>query len=237
MKFKAPGGMMLDLDDTIIANEVFKEKIWDTIRSEFSYLDNINDVISSFNKMSDWFWSDPERHKKWRQDLKVARRHILRLVFTGNDFTDNGASTKIADRFTELLDFYMKPFPGAVEAIRFLKEKGIKLSIVTNGSSSSQREKIRRFGLTDLFDYIYIEGEHEFGKPDLRAYKFTLDQLGLQPSEAWMIGDKFEWEIEAPAQLGIKGVWINSRRELVKGFTVRPFLTLASLSEIVDVIE
>lgn len=232
MKYPPPRGMMIDLDDTILANEMHKGRCWEEIRSEYSCYGRIDEAISAINKTTGWFWSDPERHRKWRQDLRGARRHIFSLAFAKYNLPNNGVALAIADRFTELLNNYMKPFPGAIDALKLFREKGVKLSLVTNGSSLSQREKINRFDLSGLFDYIFIEGEHGVGKPDSRVYLYTLERISVRPSEAWMIGDKFEWEVSAPSKLGIRGIWVNTRNERVNGADVKPLMTLNSLAEI-----
>lgn len=236
MKYELPKSMMIDLDDTIIANEVYKRQSWNQIKKEFASPDyDIEKIVESFIKAASWFWSDPVRHKEWRQDLNKARRHILRLSLSELGIPDNGLSTSIADRFSEIRDAAMKPFPGALETLRFLNDKGVRLALVTNGSASSQREKIERFDLSGYFDFIYIEGEHEHGKPDHEVYDYTLRKLDTGYSNAWMVGDKYEWEVLAPQELGIKGVWVNSHGKVLNGNSVKPFLTLSSLSELMGI--
>jgi putative hydrolase of the HAD superfamily len=81
------------------------------------------------------------------------------------------------------------------------------MALVTNGSAATQRAKIERFSLAPLFDHIQIEGEAGFGKPDEQAYRHALQALGVEPADAWMVGDHLEWEVAAPQRLGVYAIW------------------------------
>lgn len=233
MDLVLPRSILLDLDDTIIGNEFYKKECWQILAREFSGLvPDIDLIVMKAQEKSTWFWSNEDRHRKWRQHIPEARRRILSLTLKDMSRDDDGLSTTIADRFTELRNEHMKPFPGAVETLAYLNEREIPLALVTNGSSTSQREKIERFKLSGYFQYIFIEGEHGFGKPDRRAYLEALGRIHARPQESWMIGDKVEWEVIAPQKIGMKGVLVDPREERSFTRTERPFLVIKTLSEI-----
>lgn len=105
--------------------------------------------------------------------------------------------------------------------------------LITNGSSEHQRSKLQHFSLAGHFDYIFIEGEQEFGKPDPRIYKLALSELGVNAEETWMVGDNIVWDVLAPQQLDIRGIWIRNRRSIdSSGYPGTPYLTIGSLSEL-----
>lgn len=240
MDTELPKAILLDLDDTIIANEVLKKECWDRVGKEFSTrLGGLNaeDLITAILRKSSWFWSDPDRHKEWRQKLDEARRIIVESVFNELGINSADLSIEIADRFSEIRNQAMYLFPGAVETIQKLKQGGIRLVLVTNGSSRTQRMKIERFDLGHLFEHILIEGEQGVGKPDERIYKIALDRTGTDPNETWMIGDNIIWDVLAPQRLGIKGIWIDNKNDVPKQIPQeKPFLSIGSLSEILNFI-
>jgi len=59
--------------------------------------------------------------------------------------------------------------------------------------------------------------------------------LGASPGETWMIGDNFEWEIAAPARLGIHGVWVNPDGKTAPDPGV-PHRSIVSLRDLIDVL-
>lgn len=236
MKVNLPLAIMIDLDDTIIAFEVIQAECWNRTLGEFaeSVAEIGNDRLAAqIQSESGVFWSDPERHRVWRQNLELARRRIVRKSFRNLGMSNESLADKIADRYNVLREEAIYPFPGAIETIRKFREMKLRLALVTNGSSASQRRKIDRFGIAPLFDHILIEGEQGFGKPDERIYLKALSELGTLPSETWMIGDNPVWDVAAPQSLGIRGIWVNSKKSREKP-DPEPYLTLGSLSEIIN---
>src|SRR5262249_33635736 len=140
---------------------------------------------------------------------------------------------RLADMFSSYREEQMHLFPDAHAVIDALKSRGTRLALVTNGASETQRAKIDRFDLARRFDHIQIEGEHEFGKPDERAYLHALRQLGADARDTWMVGDNLEWEVAAPQRLGIFAIWFDAAGTgLPRDTHIRPDRIVASLSEL-----
>ena len=85
------------------------------------------------------------------------------------------------------------------------------MALLTNGSATAQRAKIDRFGLRDHFEVVLIEGELGFGKPDPRVYHRALLALAVGAADTWMVGDNLEWDVAAPQELGVQGIWVDLR--------------------------
>ena len=140
---------------------------------------------------------------------------------------------KIAERYSSQRDLGIRPFAEAVETVRWLRESGCRLALLTNGSGVDQRSKVTRFGLAELFDLILIEGELGYGKPDTRVYRLALEKLGVTAAEAWMVGDNLEWDVAAPQRLGIFGIWVDARGAgLPPEHTARPNRIVRRLSDL-----
>lgn len=236
-----PRAMLIDLDDTILNAYSNAGPLWLEVASEFSgVLGGLppRDAAAAITDSADAFWDDPERHRAWRQQMFPARREIVRLAFervaaAGGPMVPADVSAAIADRFSTLREERYEPFPGAIETLAALRDAGLKLALVTNGSGETQRAKLARFGLEPHFHHIQIEGEHGFGKPEERAYRHALAQLEVEPHEAWMVGDNLEWEVAAPQRLGIYAVWHDhAGTGLPAGTAVRPDRIIRSMPEL-----
>ncbi len=53
--------------------------------------------------------------------------------------------------------------------------------VLTNGPPDIQQLKLRQTGLTDKFDVVAISGLLGTGKPDLAAFAYVLDLIGVSP--------------------------------------------------------
>ena len=127
----------------------------------------------------------------------------------------------------------MEPLPEAIDTVRWLRARGIKLALITNGAGEAQQRKIERFDLGVLFNAILVEGEMGFGKPDERIYRRALRDLEVNPEDAWMVGDHLEFDVAAPQQLGLFAVWIDTGgRGLPPDRQVRPDRVIRRLSEL-----
>jgi putative hydrolase of the HAD superfamily len=179
------------------------------------------------------FWSDPERHKVARFGIAEARRSVVRETFADLPPLTEDLADRFAAQFTAAREAMTVCFPGAIEGLQALKEHGVRLALITNGSSATQRAKIARFDLAGFFDHIQIEGEVGFGKPEHRAYHHAMEALGAQPHETWIVGDHLEWEVRTPQSLGLTAVWCDGFAQgLPADAPCKPDHIVVSLSEL-----
>ncbi len=157
----------------------------------------------------DWYWSDPERHRKGRADLVAASGSIVRTSLQELGFDLPDLAIMAATRYRGIRDDSIALFPETIQCLEDLNAAGIGLAMITNGTGSGQREKIDRFGLERYFDHILIEEELGFGKPELAVYETAMATLGSKPNETWCVGDNLEWEVAAPQRLGIHAIWVD----------------------------
>ena len=233
---KLPKTILFDLDDTIIAFTEGAEPTWRTIAHQFA--DKLSgtrpaELLEALNNSRSSFWADPERHREGRMNLVTARRRITASALATLDCTEERLSMEMADTYDQLREESIRLFPGAIETLVRLTGKGIRLALVTNGSTDTQRAKIDRFNLAQYFEVILIEGEFGLGKPDERVYVEVLARLGVRPEDAWMVGDNLEWDVEQPQRLGLTAIWVDFADEgLPRHSTVTPDRTIRSISEL-----
>lgn len=231
-----PRAVLLDLDDTILDDSGLVHECWRDAcashASRFTPLDATT-VVEAIRRTSKWFWDDPDRHREGRLQLEAARRNVVRLALIDLGVEDGDLAQCIGDAYSHLRDVGMEPLPDAIATVRWLRDSGRRLALLTNGAAVSQRKKIVRFELSDLFDAILIEGELGFGKPDERVYRRALDVLGVKPGDTCMAGDNLEWDVAAPQKLGISGIWIDRHgRGLPARTAVTPDHVVRSLAEL-----
>ena len=233
-----PRAILIDLDDTIIAAGQ-RPQVLLAIAHEFA--DEFGphapaDVADRLEAAFELFWSDPVRHRVARFGLEEARRQVVRETLARLDpVRDQDLADRFAARFTAVRDEITAFFPGALEGLQGLRDRGVRLALITNGSSATQRAKIARFGLAGYFDHIQIEGEVGFGKPEEQAYRHAMAALGSEPHETWIVGDNLEWEVAAPQRLGLHAVWCDGfGRGLPADVAVTPDRIVRSLLELLD---
>jgi putative hydrolase of the HAD superfamily len=231
-----PKAVLLDLDDTILDDSGNVEYCWrEACFTHQSEMRGVNpaELHHAIDKTREWFWADPVRHRQGRLDLESARREIVRMSLLEIGIDDRTLAAKIAEWYGLQREAGVQPFPDAIDTVRWLRKCGCRLALLTNGNGVAQRSKVSRFGLTDLFDLILIEGEVGFGKPDPRIYTRALAEFRVAATEAWMVGDNLEWDVVQPQKMGVFGVWVDVRGEgLPPGYNVCPNRIVRNLSEL-----
>jgi putative hydrolase of the HAD superfamily len=214
MPLPKPKAILLDLDDTIIDLTTATENVWRVIGEQFAPQAGLSAsaFTAAIAHTRAWFWDDADRHREWRVKINEARGEIVRLALQHANVDAPQVPIAVSQMGESLLHAGLQPFPGAIETLHHFRAQGIPLALLTNGASAPQRRKIDKFNLEPFFDCILIEGEFGVGKPDERVYKHALQQLNVQPHEAWMVGDRLEWEVAAPQRVGLAGIWVDFKR-------------------------
>ena len=232
-----PRAILIDLDDTLLDDTSYASVCWaDACAVAEARLPgvDIKRLRVTIDKLSSWFWSDPKRHRTGRLDLRRMTRAILEQVFAKLGINDRDLAHEVAEKYRDLRQARSTLFPGAMDALDRLRAEGVRLGMMTNGAAATQRAKIERFGLAPYFDHIVIEGEFGAGKPDRRVYDTLLSALDVTPADAWAIGDHLEFDVLAPMQLGLHGIWVDVRNAGLAGRPDRPHRTVSAFTEIVD---
>jgi putative hydrolase of the HAD superfamily len=234
---REPKAILFDLDDTIIAHSTAGDSCWQELCNRFAPLVEglkAEKLLDAVNRVRDWYWDDPERHRRGRLNLIIARRELVALAFSNLGINNTDLANQLADAYSAEREEAVTLFPGAVDTLKHFRNRGIKLALVSNGSGELQRKKIERFNLVPFFDCITIEGEFGLGKPDERVFLHTLEKLSAAAKEAWMVGDNLEWDVAGAQKAGIYGIWVDWQGNgLPESSTVRPDRIVNSISELV----
>ena len=78
---------------------------------------------------------------------------------------------------------------GALEFLKYLKERGIKTGIATSNSNELAFMVTKRLGIDAYIDEIHTACEVEKGKPSPDIYLFVAETLGVDPSECLVFED------------------------------------------------
>lgn len=87
--------------------------------------------------------------------------------------------------------------------------KAYRLGLVTNGTSATQRRKIEKLHLEDMFEAVAISEEMGFKKPDPRAFHHALARLRTAPGEAIFVGDDPVSDIAGAQAVGMIAVQVG----------------------------
>jgi len=131
-----------------------------------------------------------------------------------------------------------KPFLETLEVLDYLKEKKIKLGLISNTTPTITRV-MEKFDLNKYFDatmYSYDEG---LLKTDPEMFAKLLKKLKVKPEEAVMIGDSIPTDIIGSKNAGIRSILLdrmNKRMYFPKMVNMRKLTELIETDTLEDFI-
>ena len=136
-------------------------------------------------------------------------------------------------------EFDIKPVDGVKEVLSGLRERGVKLALVTDGWSKRQRAKLARSGLSDFFEYIYISEEND-NQQKLTGRPFAIINALYPDCEKIYVGDNPAKDFIKAREAGWKTIMVRNPEiryvhpDKIPGDEYAPDLELSSIKQILN---
>ena len=165
----------------------------DTMISEYDYvMGGYHAVAKRLSRDDDIPMSEDEVFEKLKDLSKTSYKEVY------NRFLDSLGIPRDEERIQELVRVYkqhephLKLYDDVRETLDALKEKGIKLGIISDGDVARQKNKLKITGIENDFDCVIITdemGDISYRKPDERSYIRMSETLGVDFSDMMYVGD------------------------------------------------
>ena len=101
-------------------------------------------------------------------------------------------------------------YPDTVETLRYLKDHGFRLYLLSNAQKVFTLPEIEVLGLAPFFDTMYFSSEFRVRKPQREFMAILLEKEGLAPDDCVMIGNDFSSDMKIAAEFAMQGVFLNT---------------------------
>ena len=175
-----------------------------------------------------WLRSLMNRYVTFEQATEDALRYACRYLKL--DLKDE---TKAA-----LCDAYLKlrPFPEVPDTLSRLRERGLKLAILSNGSPHSIGSVVGNAGLRDRFDHLLSVDPVRIYKPHDRAYELAEAAFGLSRAAILFISSN-AWDATGARYFGFPTAWINRGGNTFEEMGQRPDWELTGLEDLLKLFD
>ena len=261
MGFPGVKAVIFDLDDTLTVHQAAYDDAYLVSAMEIARRHDIDPAASAFCMPAiflragentpqseflrrigiggrDLLWGDAGTDRPeladismWLNDFRVSS---WRSVLKTHGVCDHTLAATLAEQFPDEMWRRIGPFPEVQTVVRCLSER-FKLGILTNGMPPHQHRKLAASGVADAFDTVITSGGIGVGKPDSEAFDAVFQALGVSASEALMVGDTLERDIDGAVAAGIHAVWID-RDSIGEGPGGLQCARIGSLNELLEMI-
>lgn len=220
--------LFFDLDNTLwdfSANSREALKLTLENLNLIGQLSSFEDYFHLYEQINESLWSEYRAKRMTKKALVVERfrRSLEAFHITNQDWQ------AINCHYLEGMALQTRIFPGTLETLAYLKAKGYKMHIITNGFIKAQHAKLKNSGLLDFFGKVIISEEIKTTKPHRQIFEHALKSTNALKKKSIMIGDSWEMDILGAHEFGMDQVMIlNNGRNKVPEPIKSNFLTANS---------
>lgn len=190
-------------------------------------------MLEDYSAINRKYWEALERKEITKAEVLVQRFE----EFFGKYGIDTALAKPFNAEYQVRLGDEVHFFPKAKETVEALKQAGIRQYAVTNGTKVAQDIKLKRSGLDQLFDGIYISEVAGYDKPDKRFFQKVFQEIGnYDKGEIIIVGDSLTGDMRGGNNAGIHTCWFNPQG-LEKHVTVVTEHEIKSIDEVLSVIQ
>ncbi len=215
--------VVFDLDDTLISEKEYIKSGFTHISKLLSLKFNIEpkyiyislldlfeeSTLNVFNRIYE------------KYNVEYCKDDILNLV---NEYRNHIPNIKL--------------FDDVLEVFNELKNRGIKLGMITDGYKETQRNKINVLELEKYIDYIIVTDElgKEFWKPHQKSFIMMKEYFNVEYGEIAYLGDNIKKDFKAGNELGMLTIKINREDSVYSNICVEAiYKNKKEISKLTDI--
>jgi HAD superfamily hydrolase (TIGR01549 family) len=184
-----PPGLIFDIDGTLVS---FRFDVQGTRSALLAEMTKMGFDVTGLSLSSP------------TQRIMDAVRSQIESGRVGGDYLSIKARLySILDRFEEESSSNATLFPDTVETLKLLRERSVKLCVLTNSGRRSAYQLLDKYSLSRFFAFVLTRDDVDAMKPDPEGIHKALSMLSLPKEEVLYVGDS-PYDIMAAKQAGLK---------------------------------
>ena len=189
-------------NSTIALKELYQEAHLD------QYYNNENKWVEAYWYANVLLWGKYAKGEISRDTLMVERFRMP-LQQGSCKHPSNEYCLELSDRFLMLSSAKSGLVEGARQVLNYLRQKGYRLHLCSNGFHEVQYKKLANTQLTDYFQSVILSEDAGANKPSAQFFDYAFKVSKASPEATLMIGDNYTTDIEGAMNVGLDAMLFN----------------------------
>ena len=182
------------------------------------------------------FWRTTQLEYTWLRSLMKRHKNFWQIT---EDSLDKSMKTFNIDSSmrNELLNLYktLSPFKEVPETLKKLKERNLRLAILSNGTPSLLTQLVKNNNIDNLFDDLFSIEEVGIYKPDAKVYDLPIKKYKIEKSQVAFLSAN-TWDVSGGGNYGYQSIWVNRNNDIFDNLDYKPINQIKNLNELIYLI-
>lgn len=200
--------LFFDLDRTLWDYRANSEQTLSDLLAKYTpgLVEKFDEFLATFYEINENLWLEYRNGRLSKEKLSIQRfiDTYKRLGVNAESF-----AYKFSVDYINESPNKTRLFPKTLETLGYLKSKGYRMFLLTNGFVEVQKVKIRDSKLEPFFERMITSEEAGYQKPHVKIFEFALRIVNAEKADCLMIGDDLESDIEGAQNFGMDTVFFN----------------------------
>ena len=182
------------------------------------------------------FWRTTQLEYTWLRSLMKRHKNFWQITEDSLDKSMRTFNIDSAMR-NELLNLYkaLSPFKEVPETLKKLKERNLRLAILSNGTPSLLTQLVKNNNLDNLFDDLFSIEEVGIYKPDAKVYDLPIKKYKIEKSQVAFLSAN-TWDVSGGGNYGYQSIWVNRNNDIFDNLDYKPINQIKNLNELIYLI-
>tara|TARA_B100000686_G_scaffold262509_1_gene275889 strand:+ start:201 stop:869 length:669 start_codon:yes stop_codon:yes gene_type:complete len=181
-------------------------------------------------------WRTTQLEYTWLRTMMQKHENFWKITEDSLDHTMETFKIKKGMR-NELLNLYkeLSPYPEVKECLESLKNKKIKIAILSNGTPDLLRGLVESNNIQNYFDDIMSIESVGVYKPDSRVYEMPIKKYDCEPKNICFMSSN-TWDVSGGGVFGYNSIWVNRSNKVFDKLSYKPKFVINNLNELLTII-
>ena len=182
------------------------------------------------------YWRTTQLEYTWLRSLMKRHKDFWQVTEDSLDKSMKAYEIDSSMR-NELLDLYkiLSPFKEVPEVLKSLKDKDLKLAILSNGTPDLLEQLVKSNNLENLFDNIFSIEKVGIYKPNSKVYDMPIKEYQINKNEVAFLSSN-TWDVSGGGNYGYNSIWVNRNQNIFDNLDYNPRYKIKNLLELLQLI-